>query len=407
MKVTVRPYRRGGWEFDISIEWPSGEKLRERRLSPLSGQEATRKYAEKRARHLYDEGPPSRRVARLTWDKFWVEFKRLHFTGGPRGPLKPSQTISIESHWVNHIQPFWGARDLEETSPRLIIEWTAALQEPYDFKTQTGRKRSNKTINNILTTFNTMLNRAEAWELAPRGLPRAKLFRLAKPEIEFYTFEQFRRLEDAASAVGEDAVLVVELGARAGLRAGEILALAPTDVHAVKDELLIQRSTWYGHTGTPKGGKPRRVPISAQLAKAIRLRRGLFVLSHGKGQALTIRRLRSILQAVERAAGFMPATGKIHKLRHTYASHLVMLGVAIAVVRELLGHEHIETTMRYAHLAPTAKDAAVAILLGDRQETIPAPRTEPARIRGKVERETGFEPARTPPSQSRNNKDRS
>lgn len=42
----------------------------------------------------------------------------------------------------------------------------------------------------------------------------------------------------------------------------------------------------------------------------------------------------------------------LHLLRHTFASHLVMSGAEIAAVKEIMGHQDIKTTMRYAHLAP-------------------------------------------------------
>jgi integrase len=48
-----------------------------------------------------------------------------------------------------------------------------------------------------------------------------------------------------------------------------------------------------------------------------------------------------------------------HDLRHTFASRLVMNGVDIRTVQELLGHKSIVMTMKYAHLAPDHRQAAV------------------------------------------------
>lgn len=52
----------------------------------------------------------------------------------------------------------------------------------------------------------------------------------------------------------------------------------------------------------------------------------------------------------------------VHTLRHTVASHLVMNGVPLVAVKKLLDHAEIDTTMRYAHLAPEhGKDAVMEL----------------------------------------------
>jgi integrase len=53
---------------------------------------------------------------------------------------------------------------------------------------------------------------------------------------------------------------------------------------------------------------------------------------------------------------------RIHDARHTFASRLVMKGVPLLEVSKLLGHSSLAMTMRYAHLAPDAYDAAIAKL---------------------------------------------
>ena len=91
-----------------------------------------------------------------------------------------------------------------------------------------------------------------------------------------------------------------------------------------------------------------------------------------------------------------------HDLRHTFASHLVMLGQDITTVKELLGHKTLAMTLRYTHLAPSHKVKAMDILdaaINGKTISTKLAQSEPLRMRGrtckplkKEEPGIGFEP---------------
>ena len=55
-------------------------------------------------------------------------------------------------------------------------------------------------------------------------------------------------------------------------------------------------------------------------------------------------------------------TGGLHILRHTFCSRLAMAGAPTLAIKELAGHTSVSTTMRYMHLSPSAKSAAIELL---------------------------------------------
>src|SRR5262249_51294741 len=57
----------------------------------------------------------------------------------------------------------------------------------------------------------------------------------------------------------------------------------------------------------------------------------------------------------------------VHRLRHTFCSHLAMRGAPARAIQELAGHQDLVTTQHYMHLSPAALDSAVRLL--DRPQT--------------------------------------
>jgi len=61
-------------------------------------------------------------------------------------------------------------------------------------------------------------------------------------------------------------------------------------------------------------------------------------------------------------AGITKSRVTIHSLRHSYATHLLEAGVPLTVLQQQLGHEKIETTLRYVHLSKAAQIDSTGII---------------------------------------------
>jgi integrase len=61
-------------------------------------------------------------------------------------------------------------------------------------------------------------------------------------------------------------------------------------------------------------------------------------------------------------AGIGKAKVSVHTLRHSYATHLLEAGVPLTVLQQQMGHEKIETTLRYVHLSSPAQVSAAGII---------------------------------------------
>ena len=146
------------------------------------------------------------------------------------------------------------------------------------------------------------------------------------------------------------------------------MALEWTDVDFARRQLRIQRSEWKGKVTATKGGRPRCVPMTTRLTRALKTHkhlRGPRVLCRENAGSLTQRIVQGLTR---RAAGRANLAKKgVHILRHTFCSHLAMRGAPVRAIQELAGHKNLSTTQRYMHLSPVAIEGAVRLL----EEPIP------------------------------------
>lgn len=98
-----------------------------------------------------------------------------------------------------------------------------------------------------------------------------------------------------------------------------------------------------------KNKKVRSVPIAKELYDEIPKKRGKIFTPCRK----------TFERVVNKAGIILPDGQCTHVLRHTFASHFMMNGGNILVLKEILGHADIKMTMIYAHFAPKHLEDAV------------------------------------------------
>jgi integrase len=358
--VTIRPYKRSklkGWEADISIRLPDGKWLRERVRCPLATKSAALRWAQEREALILRNGgkltapPPTEKKEVPTLEAFKDRWIEGHAKANRQ---KPSTIYAKESILRAHLVPALGAKRLDEITEEDIQRLKAALAE-----------KKPKTVNNVLVVLGKLLRTAVRWRVIdamPVQLEPVKVDGSAS--FEFYDFEHLADLREAAAKVGKREIVVVLLGAQAGLRAGEMAALEWTDVDLKRRILSVARNAWKTEIDTTKGGRTRHIPMTTDLAaalKALRHLAGPRVLVQEDGKPFTYKLLRGCLRAAQRRAQ-LEATGNLHVLRHTFCSHLAMRGAPAKVIQELAGHAHLTTTMRYMHLSTGATTAAIGLL---------------------------------------------
>jgi len=135
-----------------------------------------------------------------------------------------------------------------------------------------------------------------------------------------------------------------------GLRISEICGLRAEDINW-NDQLVRVRG---------KGKKERQVPIGTPALEAIRKywdsleqhpssAMPVFVGSPNRVAPMTARAVQLRLKRYLASAGLDPKLTP-HKIRHSYATHMLDAGADLRSVQELLGHAHLATTQVYTHV---------------------------------------------------------
>ena len=210
------------------------------------------------------------------------------------------------------------------------------------------RDNSNATINRKMAALSKLLRKA--YKMGDiQSLPEFKRLKEKAGRIRFLEPDEelrlFAAMHEKSDLYGRFCIFLVDTGARLGEGTG----LRWQDIHG-------DRVTFW----LTKSGKSRSVPLTERASAAIheseRTRRGPFT-------TIAQAKFRAAWNEAKQEVGLGSEPDVVpHILRHTCASRLVQGGIDIRRVQTWLGHQTLQMTMRYAHLASGDLDICVPIL---------------------------------------------
>jgi integrase len=257
---------------------------------------------------------------------------------------------------VGKLLPVFGKVPLDDITPQTI----KAYLDTRDDLTKTTINRYRGTISMI---FQEAIRNGKA-KANPARLVR--LHREDNSRVRFITYPE----EAAIRAVIRERCPIHEpeltLALETGMRRGELYSLDWDRVDMARRQLHLLKT---------KNGTARVVILTAAAVSALeelQKRRNpdspkVCLTRYGEPMVSPRAWFELVMEeAVKKNPSLKDVTW--HIFRHTYISRLVMAGVDLRTVQELAGHKDIKMTVRYAHLAPAHKLAAVDKLAEYRRE---------------------------------------
>ena len=333
-------YKRGTiWYID---QYCDGHRVRER-IGP-SKRAAEQALAVQKAEILQGRFHLNGRKDAVGFKELTVQF------------LEHSKTTKLswqrDCDFVKHLRAFFGDRRVNQITSELVEKYKGQRRNQIlareKYVGRDPRDVPMSTINRELSCLRRIFNLAVSWEKAERNQVKGvRFFREEMLTVKILTDDEIQVLLLCCNRITAD---VVRFALNTGMRRGEILNLKWDQVDLADGYITVTKT---------KSGKQRKIPINETVRNVFECKhRGSVYVFHRNGKpAKSVRA--TFEQAVRRAA---IGHCRFHDLRHTFATRLVLRGVSLPVVKELLGHSTIVTTMRYAHPTPESKKNAVALL---------------------------------------------
>lgn len=347
------------WMIDFTYQHPvTGEKRRHREAADKEVTLKRDALAAERALKIKLTTPPPK-PEEVQKDAPFADFAG-HWKDARRADWKPTALRGYEQILRVHLVPAFRGRTVRSI--------TAEDVQRYKSDRLSKDGLAPKTVNNHLGVLGSLFEDAVKWRYAEHNPARqVKPCRADRvdEDFDFWTAEESDSFLAAIMEVRPRWTPFFLTALRTGLRLGELAALRWTDVDFVARKVHVRRSFSHGAETLPKSGKGRSIPMSPRLYSTLAEHK----LAHGGGERVFLSDEGEVLDSnrVKHAfwAGIKAADVRrirIHDLRHSFASQLVIAGESLFKVQTLLGHSDSTMTQRYAHLRAEDLGESVGVL---------------------------------------------
>lgn len=272
-----------------------------------------------------------------------IYFRRLKelYTRHAKNNHKKHQ---VKKYYLDKLEEYFNnGKPVNDIKPKDIETFKTYLRETRHLK--------NSSINRYLEILSKMFNLAIVnGELSENPVSKSGFLKEDNHTIRFLTSEEEQRLFKSIDSVAPYLRPIVTIALQTGMRRGEILNLQWSDIKNGYIELLETKS-----------GKMRNIPISSTLSDVLATipPKSSYVFANPKTNKPYTDIKKSWKNVLDDAE---ISNFRFHDLRHTVATRMVEKGIDLLVVKDILGHARIETTLRYAHPVPERKQAAIDVL---------------------------------------------
>ncbi|WP_368074513.1 tyrosine-type recombinase/integrase [Celeribacter baekdonensis] len=273
-------------------------------------------------------------------DRFLSEYVAEH--------CKPTTYASYKTVVIQHIKPKLGMFQIEDVTRADVAELHHNMKDtPYH-------------ANRVVMVMSKMFNVAEDWGLRTEGTnPTRRIKKYKEVEKKRYLSDEEQ------SRLGEVLFSGLENGEYSEYVVAAFMLLLLTGCRLREIQTLKWEYITRTHLELPdsKTGR-RRIPLPREawdVLDALPQREGNPYVILGDKPEGHYNDLQKPWRKIRARAGLDDV--RIHDLRHTYASVAVTNGIDPFMLKEIMGHKNLSTTLRYAHLADEAVQKAAGCAL--------------------------------------------